>query len=298
MSRRFTHVCLATAALLAGVAGPLVAQTPACRSRPQSIGCKSTNLVRASSNEDSSQQELLVATGGIKGFVAVGVKLVTVPPGLVDTFLADGSFGTLDAAQLKAALEAVGRDVRTSAVQAPQLTVVSGQRSTISAVANQQYVTGIEVLTRNGLRFAIPKIEKLPTGIELTVQPTISADRRFIQLTVKGSVKSVDDSTPPYPVVMTVEPTEKSNFDAVVLTQYVQQPKAQTLSVDEKFTAPVGHTLVFDAGTRTHAVHKTTKVAVLGDLPLLQYLFSKESTVQEEEHVLILVTPRIVENSN
>ncbi len=124
------------------------------------------------------------------------------------------------------------------------------------------------------------------------------ADRWFVQLTVKGNVKSVDDSTPPFPVVMTVEPTEKSTFDAVVFTQYVQQPKAQTLSVDETFTAPVGHTLVFDAGSRTHAVHKTSKVAVLGDLPLLQCLFSKESTVPEEEHVLILVTPRIVGNSN
>jgi type II secretory pathway component HofQ len=231
MFRRFTHVCFATAAILAVIPGSLVAQTPACRSRPKSVVSESLNFVGASADEDSIQQEQLVAARGIRGFVAVGVRLV------------------------------------------------------------------VDITTNNGLRTAIPKIEKLATGIELNVQPTISADRRFVQLTVKGNVKSVDDSTPPFPVVMTVEPTEKSNFDAVVFTQYVQQPKAQTLSVDETFTAPVGHTFVIDAGTRTHAVHKTSKVAVLGDLPLLQCLFSKESTVQEEEHVLILVTPRIVGES-
>jgi general secretion pathway protein D len=226
--------------------------------------------------------------------VAVQVCLVAVPPALVDEFLADGSYGSLDNEKVKAALEAVQHDARTSVLQAPRLTVFSGQRSTISVVDTQQFVTGCERITWNGTESVIPKFEKIPTGIALSVKPTLSADGQFVQVALKGDVKSIDDSAPPFPVVLTVEP---KGSEPLAFTQFVQQPKAQTICVDETFTAPVGHTIVFDAGTRTHAVRETLKTPVLGDVPCLQGLFVKETTRQEEEHVLVLITPRIVSGS-
>jgi type II secretory pathway component GspD/PulD (secretin) len=285
MFRQFTCACLAPAALLAAVLGQAVAQTPMPPPVPRPI-CREAPSPFCVSASECSVSEC--------DEVSVEILLVSVPPSLVEGLLADGSPISLDDAKAKAVLEAIQGNARTSVLQAPKLTVASGQRATCRVAELQQFVTGVEITARGGMQFTIPKFEKIATGVKLSVRPTVSADRRFVRLAVRAELKSVDDSTPPFPVVIVVQPTGRPKGNPVVFTQFVQQPKARTITMDETFTAPVGRTVVFDAGTRTHAVRETTKMPVLGDVPFLQCLFTKESTRQEEEHVLVLVTPRIL----
>jgi hypothetical protein len=87
----------------------------------------------------------------------------------------------LNDAQVFRLLEAAQDDCRGNVVQAPRMTVFSGQCSNLECVDQKKFVTGVHVTTSDddNVVFA-PVIEAIPIGLRLNVCPKISADRRFV----------------------------------------------------------------------------------------------------------------------
>ncbi|MDG4720908.1 MULTISPECIES: tetratricopeptide repeat protein [Thalassospira] len=54
-----------------------------------------------------------------------------------------------------------------------------------------------------------------------------------------------------------------------------------------------GETLVLGGGTRTNETDTTDEVPILGDIPVLQYLFSRAEKQKNETSLIILLTPRL-----
>jgi Tfp pilus assembly protein PilF len=54
-----------------------------------------------------------------------------------------------------------------------------------------------------------------------------------------------------------------------------------------------GETLVLGGGTRTNETDTTDEVPVLGDIPILQYFFSRAERQKSETSLIILLTPRL-----
>src|SRR5581483_1793869 len=61
-------------------------------------------------------------------------------------------------------LEAVQGQTRTNIMQAPKVTVFSGQMANVQCIDSQKIVTGVEVVQRDGHAVFTPKTEDVATG--------------------------------------------------------------------------------------------------------------------------------------
>jgi general secretion pathway protein D len=80
-------------------------------------------------------------------------------------------------------MEAVQGDNRVNVMQAPRLTAFNGQTATLSVQDSQSFVTNVQVqVTSNGNPVFQPIVTNSGSSVQLTLQPVISADRRFVRL--------------------------------------------------------------------------------------------------------------------
>jgi type II secretory pathway component GspD/PulD (secretin) len=80
-------------------------------------------------------------------------------------------------------MEAVQGDTRVNVMQAPRLTAFNGQTATLNVQDSQTFVTNVQVqITSNGNPVFQPIVTDSGSSVQLTLQPVISADRRFVRL--------------------------------------------------------------------------------------------------------------------
>jgi len=71
-------------------------------------------------------------------------------------------------------------------------------------------------------------------------------------------------------------------------------PTIARREVSTTITVPDGRTIVIAGLTREDTITVIQKVPILGDIPLLGFLFRQQSDKKEKTNLLIFVTPRIV----
>jgi general secretion pathway protein D len=202
----------------------------------------------------------------------------------------------LDDSQFVRLMEAMQDCRETNVMQAPKLTAFNHQRFGFCFVDDKPFVTGLDVRLKDGHLIGIPKTETFSSGIELSIEPVISPDRRSVRVDVQAVLKDVDTSAPTVPVSLPILPVGGGSEDkAVVFTQYLQQPRARKLAIEKTFTVPDGHTMVVDAGTRTSESRVEYGPPILSDIPFLNRLFRNVGYSRSRERVLLLVTPRIIQ---
>ncbi len=118
----------------------------------------------------------------------------------------------------------------------------------------------------------IQNIERLDVGIKLKLTPQVNPDRE-IRLELNPSIESV---------------VEESS-EALRYTPTIAKREVQTT-----VTIPDRSTVILSGLIREDTSKLTTKVPLLGDLPLLGWLFRSTSDVKKRTNLLIFVTPRIV----
>src|SRR5262249_14855725 len=86
-------------------------------------------------------------------------------------------------------MEAAQGDSRTNVMQAPKLTLFNGQTSTINVVDEQFFVTNVTVAQIGGQVVFVPSNAPFVTGgVSLTMSAVISADRRFVRLSLSPTL--------------------------------------------------------------------------------------------------------------
>jgi Flp pilus assembly secretin CpaC len=301
MFRSFSRIgSIPVALLLAGLFSPSLAQ------QPRLEGWKKVS--KPMPDAPASQEDLEVA---------VEVRILSVSPDFVPHFRGEagidmekGQPGTgcpvqaarkgpvfLKDSQLQRLLEAVQKDARTSIMQAPKLTLFSGQESAFRCGDEIPFVTGVDLTVQDGRLCATPKMEMVSCGVELRVRPVVSADRRFVRMSMRAVLQNVDQSIPEVPVQVQTKPVE-GDPKAVPVTfrQSLQQPQVQTLKVDKTFVLADGCTALLDAGNRFNYGRNEYGPPVLSDIPFVNRLFKNVGYSREPEQVLLLVTPRIIVN--
>jgi type II secretory pathway component GspD/PulD (secretin) len=281
MSPRFLRAGFIPALVLVALASPALAQW-----RTEQAACQCCVETHVSGLDD---QEL-----------AIEVRFLSATPELAQRLLKHctpkgKAPASLDDKQLFALMEAAQGDRHTSVMQAPRVTLFSGQCSTLCIEDSQQYVTGLDVSVKDGHVVAMPKTEVLPCGVQVSLQPVISADRRMVRMNLRAVLKDVDTTAPLLPVMLPVMPEgADAKTKPLQFTQYLQQPKARALVVDKNFAVADGHTMILNAGTRVREVYEECPQPILSEIPFLCSLFRVERHCQEPEQVLMLVTPRII----
>ncbi len=148
---------------------------------------------------------------------------------------------------------------------------------------------------QEGTLTVIPKPQTYSSGIELSVQPVISADRRSVRVDLQALIQDVDSSAPLLPITLpNMAADGAGNENPVGFTQLLQQPRVRKLTVEKTFTVPDGGTMMVAGGTRIREGRCEYGPPILTKVPYIGRLFRNVGYGRETERVLVLVTPRII----
>ena len=97
-----------------------------------------------------------------------------------------GTFGIAFLSDLEVYLflTAAQGDTRSNVLQAPKVTTMNGAPATIFSNVVQYYVAGLTPIVGPGAVAYTPQIGSVPNGVTLTVTPVVSADRRYVRMTL------------------------------------------------------------------------------------------------------------------
>jgi hypothetical protein len=203
----------------------------------------------------------------------------------------------LDDHQVCELLEAVQAEKGSNVLQAPKLTLMNGQASTLDLTDRQLFLTGVNFAEVHGQSICTPRQEPVQTGWQVAAQPVISADRRYVRLHVKVNHDELAVTpVPMMPVTTFVEPVFEGGAvgQPVPFTQFVQQPKINRQLIEKTVSVPDGQTIVLDAGQVVQQHRTESCPLVLGAIPYVNRLFKTVALCETTEHTLVLITPRIV----
>jgi type II secretory pathway component GspD/PulD (secretin) len=233
----------------------------------------------------------------------------TVPPygGYVPGFTLGLAF--LSEIQVFLFMEAVQGDQRVNVMQAPRLTAFNGQTATLNVADSQSFVTNVQVqIAPNGNPVFTPIITNSGSTVSLTLQPVISADRRFVRLNFGNPFSGggggggvtltnlVPGTVAVFPVVVPVfsQSTIQDPTAQVVFTQLIQQPVTNIINIDTTVSVPDGGTVVMGGLKRLSESRSEYGPPILSKIPYINRLFKNVGYGRSAESLLIMVTPRII----
>jgi type II secretory pathway component GspD/PulD (secretin) len=164
--------------------------------------------------------------------VAVETRIYSLPPSLLKNICGEFQkvrgerFGLkfLSDAELKKLAETVQADQRGGIMQAPKMTMFNGQTAMVNVTDFEKLATEMEIRQVGEKIVAETVRENFATGLKLGLQPVVSADRRYVNLTVNANVSELN------------KPSE-------VLHAF-QRPTVTTMGVKVTACIPDGRTMV------------------------------------------------------
>jgi type II secretory pathway component GspD/PulD (secretin) len=199
--------------------------------------------------------------------------------------------------QVSQLMEAAQGDRRANVHQAPKLTTYSGQEANVGTTEDRFFVTGLKCQYAKGQMVYVPQNEPITIGFQMTVRPTVTADHKAVLLMLDAELRELADSPVPlFPVTYEIKPVFEGGAQGqpIPFTQLIQQPTVITRGVTKVMGVPDGQTAVLYAGRATRTVQEETPAPIIGEIPFLGELFTTTTTRTESDHLLFLVTPRVM----
>jgi Flp pilus assembly secretin CpaC len=197
-------------------------------------------------------------------------------------------------------MEAAQGDQRTNVMQAPKLTLFNGQTSTLEVSDQQFFVIQVTVIQVGGQVVFNPINSPIPTGgVTVTIQGIISADRRFVRLSLTPLLTNLASANVPlFPITTFVTPIFEGGAvgQPQPFTQFLQQPAFSTVSVNTTVNVPDGGTVLLGGLKRLSEGRNEFGPPILSKIPYLDRLFRNTAYGRETESLLMMVTPRIIIN--
>jgi type II secretory pathway component GspD/PulD (secretin) len=203
----------------------------------------------------------------------------------------------LSEAQVAQLLEAIQGDQRSNVLQAPKLTISNGQSATFRLTDEQFYVTEIQAIQTGGQTVFVPKNEPRTTGHVLSVEPGVSADRRFIRMRLKlDQTVLATPAIPLFPITTFVTPVFEGGAvgQPIPMTQYLQQPRFNKLTVEKTVALPDGGSILLGGLQQVAEQRQEFGPPVLTKVPYVNRLFKNVGISKETSNLLVLVTPKVI----
>ncbi len=185
-----------------------------------------------------------------------------------------GQYAILTAPQLSATLSLINQDDDAEFLAQPRIVTADNQEATIRITRNQP-VPQLNFNEQTATA-VFGGFEDKEFGNTLTVRPSINKDD-FITLNVKPEVSNkVGDA----------------QFTFAGAT--VASPIIDTRTLESNILIKSGNTLAIGGLLQDETGKSSTKVPVLGDIPVLGYMFQSKSNVRVKRNLLVFVTPTII----
>lgn len=190
---------------------------------------------------------------------------------------------TLFSENINVVLQTLANSLDTNVLSAPKITTVNNREAEIRIVKRQPWAEPeVETSGESGNTTVTWQVNFEEIGITLRVTPTITDDG---QISMELNPE-VSENTGDFILTLQVEGYEDPIDYAV--------PIIDTRSANTKVIIGNGQTLIIGGLIKNKTTAGVTKVPVIGDIPILGWLFkSKKDTVDKTE-LLIFVSPTII----
>ena len=248
-----------------------------------------------------NQTPLVVGTagGGLQNFSNnLAIPFNNTQGGLIaPTNAIPGSGATLGLAFLSDVevyffLTAAQGDTRANVLQAPKVTTFNGASATIVNAQLQWYVSTLTPIVGPGSVAFVPTPSPLPNGVTLTVTPVVSADRRYVRLTISPLFNTIAGFT----TIQVPAAVGGSGLGggAATINATLQLPQTDTTTVSTTVTVPDGGTVLLGGVKQLNEQRIEYGVPVLSKIPWLDRLFRNVGIGRVSTSLMLMVTPRII----
>lgn len=182
--------------------------------------------------------------------------------------------GILDAITYEAVLTAFSQTRTAKTLEAPRVTTINNHSARIRRGDQRYFFTDFEVDTTGGddpSTTVVPSGEatELELGTTLEVNPTIGNDGKTIQLAVTAEINEF--------------------IELVALAEGVAMPRTNENSISTTVVINSGETVVLGGMLSSQDRTAVSRVPILGDLPIVGFLFRKKEVDQQPIHLLIFI---------
>ena len=173
---------------------------------------------------------------------------------------------------------------KVSSISNPKVLTLNNQPALITAGTEYFYkLTSTETLaggTGAGAQSANENVQSVFSGVLLTITPEISDDKT---ITLKIN-PSLSETT-----------TDISSQDN---SQRTMPPDLNRRQLSSVVTVKNGNRIILGGLINTRNTLKSNQVPILGDIPIINYLFKYEEKVKQVEELVIIIEPHIIHKSN
>lgn len=203
---------------------------------------------------------------GPKHDVVIGTDV-----GAAGTGLAGFTF-TFNSEDLNMLLRALQAEGKSEILAMPRIMARDNTEAEFTSGSSAPYPSASSINDATGN--IVTSVAYKDVGIRLTVTPHINPDG-FVHLEIQAEDSSIGTSSVP-------------------VGGGLNAPVFPITSATAEITIKDGETIVMGGLIRTITTESETKVPILGDIPILGYLFKSVANIQDKSEILIILTPRVV----
>ncbi|MBX3462383.1 MAG: hypothetical protein KF830_04375 [Planctomycetes bacterium] len=206
-------------------------------------------------------------------------------------------FGALNLTEVTATLRLLKKDARSEIVQAPQITALDHQTATIFVGEAVRYAQArVEQGQAGGLLLALEEGDESPVsvGFQLLTTPHIvpGTDKVIMEVIPQRTALTGTGSTSLAPAGFDVFTVGSGGQEGIIaLPRVSSSTLATTVLLRSGQTAVLG-------GLKSKSESETvTKLPLLGDIPLLGYLFKGKTKQEVTNTLLVFITPQVIRSA-
>jgi type II secretory pathway component GspD/PulD (secretin) len=189
-------------------------------------------------------------------------------------------------------LTAAQGDQRTNILQAPKVTTFNGAAASIINTEQINYVQTLLPIVGPGSVAFFPQVASFPNGVQLFVTPVVSADRRYVRMTLSPFFTALEGFNS-ISVPAAVGGAGLGGGGAAINGQ-INLPQFTVTTVQTTVTVPDGGTVLLGGVKRLNEQRNEFGVPVLSKVPLLDRLFRNIGIGRITSSLMMMVTPRII----
>ncbi len=187
---------------------------------------------------------------------------------------------TNDLQMVLSLLETVGK---TNLLSSPRLTVMNNEEAKLAVATREPFVSQTVVQSTNSTNTA-DNVQFVDVGVTLKVQPRISHDQ-FVEMKIKPEVSSSSRSLE----LQGVAQGSNTAFTRTVI------PVVTTQGLETTVLIKSGNTLIVGGLIQDHQSKQSSRVPILGDLPLLGRAFQSNTDDFTKTELVVFLTPQIID---
>jgi general secretion pathway protein D len=183
--------------------------------------------------------------------------------------------GTVKVKELTGFVNFLKNNAGGNVLSTPQIMALNNEKANIE-VGEQVPVSKRTATGQNGITETSVDIKD--ATINLTMTPFISPQSDRIRLSINQKIKDVS-------------PRQQQGFQDVAVSLLTRNIETQIVVQD-------GDTAVLGGLMRDVETENTKKIPILGDIPLLGWLFKSNEVTKRKFNLVVFITPRIVRNAD